>query len=89
MANLLCGTTILFVSSTLSLTHLLANLGFAHNDIHIMTDSNRPWNAPTKGNIVSTPCKMLLLPSLFIQLREMRALVQDAQPHDSLFLYCA
>jgi len=89
MANLLCGTTILYATSKLSLTHLLANLGFAHNDVHIMTDKNHPGNTPTKENIVSTPRMMSLLPLLFIQLRGMRALVQDAQPNDSLFFYCA
>ena len=33
----------------------LANLGFAHEDIRIMTDERHPWNPPTKENIVSHP----------------------------------
>lgn len=90
MAKFLCGTTVLYATSKLSYTRSLANLGFKHNDIRLMIDGDSPWNLPTKENIVSsTPCKILLLPLLFIQLREMRALVHDARPHDSLFFYCA
>lgn len=40
--------------------HPLANLGFAHEDIRIMTDEGHPWNPPTKENIVSPPYEMLL-----------------------------
>jgi len=50
---------------------LCTNLGFTKNDVRIMTDEGNPESLPTKANI----------------LREMRALVDDAQPHDSFFLY--
>jgi len=49
---------------------LLFNLGFAFDDVRVITDEN-PWNLPTKENI----------------LEAMRALVYDAQPHDSFFFY--
>ena len=55
MANFLCGTTILYATSKLSLTHPPANLGFAPHDIRIMTDESSPWDLPTKDNIVSAP----------------------------------
>jgi len=50
---------------------LYGNLGFARENIRIMTDEYSPWYPPTKENI----------------LREMAALVYDAQPHDSFFIY--
>jgi hypothetical protein len=89
MANFLCGTTILYATSKLSLTPPLANQGYSPDDIRIMTDESDSWNLPTKENIVSNLCKMLIPPSLFIQLQAMDALVRDAQPHDTFFLYCA
>ena len=89
MANALRGTTILYATSKLSLTPPLDIYGYSLNDICITTDESDPWNLPTKENIVSNLCKKLLLPLLFIQLREMNALVHDAQPHDSFLIYCA
>jgi hypothetical protein len=66
----------------------LANLGFARDDIRVMTDEN-PWDLPTKENIVSRLCEMSLLSLLdFVQLGGMRALVYDAQPEDTFFFYC-
>jgi len=50
---------------------LYGNLGFARENIHIMTDEYSPRYPPTKENI----------------LREMAVLVHDAQPHDSFFIY--
>jgi hypothetical protein len=89
MANFLRGTTLLYAVSYFSLIVLpLAKLDFAGEDIHIMTDEILE-NLPTKENIVSPPCEMLILPLHLIELREMRKLVHDAQPHDSFFLYCA
>ena len=34
---------------------------FAREDIRIMTDEFSPWYAPTKDNIVSSSCEVLLL----------------------------
>lgn len=73
----------------ISLIVPLANLGFAPNDILLMTDeANDPWNLPTKENIVRRSCKMLFLPLHFFQMAGMRALVADAQSEDSFFFYC-
>ncbi|KAI0001468.1 peptidase C14, caspase domain-containing protein [Russula compacta] len=52
--------------------YLHENLGFSGDEVRIMTDNSPcPWDYPTKENIVAA----------------MRALVHDAQPHDSLFFY--
>jgi len=40
--------------------HPLATLGFARENIRIMTDEYSPWYPPTKENIVSAPCEVLL-----------------------------
>jgi len=50
---------------------LRENLGFAPDDVRVMTDNNHPWDQPDKVNIMSA----------------MSALVRDAQPDDSLFCY--
>jgi len=55
MANFLCGTIFTQLNVVFPLIFLLANLGFAHDDIRIMTDES-PWNLPTKENIVSPAC---------------------------------
>ena len=65
-----------------------ANLGFAHDDVRVMTNES-PWDCPTEANIVSRPGDMSLLLLEFVQRHAMRALVFDAQPHDSLLFYCA
>jgi len=83
--TILCSTQL----CVLFLIHPLANLGFAHEDIRIVTDEGHPWNPPTKENIVSPPYEMSLLHLHFIQLREMRSLVRNALPHDSFVFYCA
>jgi hypothetical protein len=45
---------LLFLDNTvLSLILLLDNLGFARDEVRIMTDESSPWNLPTKENIVS------------------------------------
>jgi len=44
-----------------SLIFHLGNLGFAREEIRIMTDEFSPWYPPTKENIVSPPCEVLLL----------------------------
>ena len=44
-----------------SLIHPLANLGFAREHITIMADESRPWNLPTKENIVGPTCEVLPL----------------------------
>jgi len=41
----------------ISLIVPLVNLGFAPDDVHVITDEN-PWNLPTKENIVSLSCEM-------------------------------
>jgi metacaspase-1 len=61
-------------------------LGFKHDDIRTITDKN-PWDLPTKENIVSYLCEISQLALHFVQLDAMRALVRDAQPHDSFFFY--
>ena len=43
----------------------LVNLGFARDNIYVMTDET-PWDLPTKENIVSHSCQMSLLPSHFL-----------------------
>jgi hypothetical protein len=43
----------------------LANLGFAYDDVRIITDLS-PWDPPTKENIVSRLYKMSLLVLDFI-----------------------
>ncbi len=90
MANFLRGTTLLYAVSYSSLIVLpLDKLDFAREDIRIMTDEASE-NPPTKENIVSPPpCEILFLPLHLIELREMRTLVYDAQPHDTFFIYCA
>jgi hypothetical protein len=92
MAKFLCGTTVLSINVIISLIVPLVGLGFAHHNVHVMTDGvdETPWDLPTKENIVSHSCQMSLLPSRFLQLRAMSALVLDAQPywHDSFFFYC-
>jgi len=55
MANFLCGTTFPFVT-VFSLILPVGDLGFAHEDVRIMTDKSSPWDLPTKHNIVS-PCE--------------------------------
>ena len=55
MANFLCGTTFIQHNAVFSLISLLDYMGFAHDDIRIMTDES-PWNLPTKENIVSPAC---------------------------------
>ena len=52
-----------------------------------MTDEN-PWDLPTAENIVRRPCKVSSVLLNFVQMRAMAALVYDAQPNDSLVLYC-
>ncbi len=79
-----------FVSSIdvrTTLTVPLANLGFEHDDVRVMTDET-PWDLPTAENIVRRPCEMSFLPSDFIQREAMAALVYDAQPNDHLVFYC-
>jgi hypothetical protein len=66
----------------------LDHLGFQHRDVRIMTDTT-PGDLPTKANIVSYPCEISYLPSQFVKLAAMSALVDDAQPGDSFFFYCA
>jgi hypothetical protein len=74
---------------TISLIVPLANLGFAPHDVHVMTDeAKNARDLPTEENIVRRPCEMSLLPLDFVQLREMRKLVDGAQPGDSFFFYC-
>jgi hypothetical protein len=65
----------------------VANLGFAHEDVRVITDKN-PWDRPTAENIVRRPCEMSFVPLNFVQMEAMAALVYDAQPNDSLLLYC-
>ena len=65
----------------------LANLGFAHGDVRVMTDES-PWDRPTAENIVRCPFEMSFVVLNFVQLSAMAALVYDAQPNDSLLLYC-
>jgi hypothetical protein len=65
----------------------LANLGFKHDDVRVITDEN-PWDLPTAENIVRCPFEMSLVVLNFVQRRAMAALVYDAQPNDSLVLYC-
>ena len=72
----------------ISLTVPLGNLGFARHNVRLMTDEEDPWNLPTKDNIVRRPCEMSFLRLHFAQLGAMRALVDNAQPGDSLFFYC-
>jgi hypothetical protein len=62
-------------------------LGFKRDDIRVITDE-QPWDLPTAENIVRRPCEMLIVVLNFIQREAMEALVYDAQPYDSLFLYC-
>ena len=66
----------------------LANLGFQRDDVRVMTDEN-PWDLPTAENIVRRRCEMSFVVILnFCQKEAMAALVYDAQPNDSLILYC-
>ena len=69
----------------------LANLGFQRDDVRVITDEN-PWDLPTAENIVRSlrcPCEMSFVVTLtFGQMEAMAALVYDAQPNDSLLLYC-
>jgi hypothetical protein len=65
----------------------LANLGFEHDDVRVITDENR-WDLPTADNIVRRPCEMSFVLLNFVQREAMAALVYDAQPNDSLLLYC-
>ena len=66
---------------------LLADLGFEHDDVRVMTDVN-PWDLPTAENIVRRPCEMPFILLNLVQMEAMSALVYDAQPNDSLLLYC-
>jgi hypothetical protein len=66
---------------------LLADLGFEHDDVRVITDLN-PWDLPTAENIVRCPREMTFLLLNCVQLEAMAALVYDAQPNDSLVLYC-
>jgi hypothetical protein len=52
------------INAIISLIVSSADLHFVDDNIHIMTDATS-WDLPTKGNIVSLPCRMSLLPSLF------------------------
>jgi hypothetical protein len=65
----------------------LANLGFEHDDVRVITDEN-PWDLPTAENIVRRLFETSFVLLNFIQRRAMAALVYDAQPNDSLVLYC-
>jgi hypothetical protein len=65
----------------------LAYLGFERDDVRVITDEN-PWDLPTAENIVRRPCEMSFVLLNFVQRRAMAALVYDAQPNDSLLLYC-
>jgi hypothetical protein len=65
----------------------LANLGFERDDVRVITDEN-PWDLPTAENIVRRPCEMPFVLLYFAQREAMAALVYDAQPNDSLILYC-
>ena len=65
----------------------LVSLGFEHDDVRVITDEN-PWDLPTAENIVRRPCEMSFVVLNFVQMRAMAALVYDAQPNDSLVLYC-
>ena len=63
------------------------NLGFKRDDVRVITDEN-PWDLPTAENIVGRPCERSFVPLNFVQRDAMAALVYDAQPNDSLILYC-
>jgi hypothetical protein len=63
------------------------SLNFEHENVRIITDQN-PQDFPTRENIVSHSYEMSQMCLHFVQLGAMRALVHDAQPHDSLFFYC-
>jgi hypothetical protein len=65
----------------------LANLGFRHDDVRVITGET-PWDLPTAENIVRRPFEMSFVVLNFAQRRGMAALVYDAQPNDSLVLYC-
>jgi hypothetical protein len=65
----------------------LDNLGFEHDDVRVITDEH-PWDLPTAENIVRRPCEMSFVLLNFVQRGAMAALVYDAQPNDSLVLYC-
>ena len=65
----------------------LAKLGFEHDDVRLITDEN-PWDLPTAENIVRRPCGMSFVLLNLVQLGAMAALVYNAQPNDSLLLYC-
>jgi hypothetical protein len=66
---------------------LLDKLDFKPDDVRVITDKN-PWDPPTKENIVGHLCEISQLAfTFFVQLDAMRALVRDAKPHDSFFLY--
>lgn len=65
----------------------LANLGFEHDDVRVITDEN-PWDHPTVDNIVCRSCEMSFVLLNFVQMEAMAALVYDAQPNDSLVFYC-
>jgi hypothetical protein len=65
----------------------LANLGFEHDDVRVITDEN-PWDLPTANNIVRRPYAMSFVLLTFVQMEAMAALVYDAQPNDSLVFYC-
>ena len=43
-------------------------MGFAREDVCIMTDEDSPSYPPTKENIVSPPCEVLLLVLLLLPL---------------------
>jgi hypothetical protein len=60
MANFLRGTTMFDQQDNFSLIVHPDKLDFKPNDIRVMTDAE---DLPTKENIVSHPCKILLLPS--------------------------
>ena len=64
-----------------------ANFGFEHDDVRVITDEN-PWDLPTAENIVRRPHELSFVLLIFVQREAMAALVNDAQPNDSLVLYC-
>ena len=90
IANFLYSTAILLRSIIFSLISPLGSLGFARENIRIMTDEYSPWYPPTKENIVSPPCEvlLLLLPSHLISKGRWRHwfMTRDPMTHSSFIV---
>jgi hypothetical protein len=89
MANFLHGTTVM-PYATLCFSHSTSSrqLGLC-TQRHLHYDRRNTVESSDQGKYRESPSEILLLPLHVIQLRGIRALVRDAQPHDSLVFYCA